>query len=181
MNQKKSLDEMNLIDNFLFGITMDNEETGPLLAETILKTIFHRDIHIKTINSEKVFWPPSGKEGNPPQDLQILLKYFADTRQDNACTPELIRIHNGVELIKRDPSIWRQFMDWKEYIEREHQEAAAEEKERADAERKRADSERKRADSEQERADLEKQRADAAEAEVLRLRILLKNRGTDEK
>ena len=52
---------MNLTDNFLFGAAMDNEKSGQLIAETILKTLFHRDIKITRINPEKTFWPPSEK------------------------------------------------------------------------------------------------------------------------
>ncbi len=61
MNSNKHLADMNLTDNFLFGAAMDNEECGPLLAGTILKTIFQRDIHIKRINPERVILPPGRK------------------------------------------------------------------------------------------------------------------------
>ena len=68
-------------------------------------------------------------------------------------------------------------MDMKEYIERERREAVEEalieEKEHFEAEKHRADEEKRRADE-------EKCRADAAEAEVLRLRALLKNAGITE-
>ncbi len=295
MNQKKSLADMNLTDNFLFGAAMDNEESGPLIAGEILKTIFHRDIRIKGINPEKVLLPPGkglhgvrldayieeetaevlpgsiydlepenksteknslprrarfyhssidsrllrsgrnyddipvvwvifittfdpfgedrmvytirnqcvelqemgyddgagtlflytkGTKGDPPEDLQVLLKYLSDTRPENACTPELSRIQVCIEELKRDPGVGRQFMEWREYIERERREAISEEKERADAEKERADAEKERADAAEERAETEKKRADAekkrAEAmaeEVMRLRALLGNSG----
>ncbi len=61
MNHNKNLADMNLTDSFLFGVAMDNEKSGPLLAGTILKTIFQRDIQIKRINPERVILPP-GRE-----------------------------------------------------------------------------------------------------------------------
>jgi predicted transposase/invertase (TIGR01784 family) len=36
---------------------VSNEEYGPLIAGTILETIFHRKIKIKNVQSEKVVWP----------------------------------------------------------------------------------------------------------------------------
>ena len=48
---------MNLVDNFLFGTAVSNEEYGPLITGTILETIFHREIRIKNVQSEKVVWP----------------------------------------------------------------------------------------------------------------------------
>jgi Uma2 family endonuclease len=49
--------------------------------------------------------------------------------------------------------------------------------EQAEAERQRAEAERQRADTERQRADTERQRADEAEAELVRLRALLAERG----
>ena len=53
----KELEDMNLVDNFLFGTAVSNEEYGPLIAGTILETIFQREIRIKKVQSEKVVWP----------------------------------------------------------------------------------------------------------------------------
>ena len=132
-----------------------------------------------------------GTKGNPPEDLKVLLRYLSDTTADNACTPELAQIQNCIEKLKQDPEVGRQYMTWQEYIERERKEAVEEQKKendelkkRADAEKERADTEKVRADTEKERADTEKVRADAqekradkAEAEVLRLKALLKSNG----
>ena len=53
----KELEDMNLVDNFLFGTAVSNEEYGPLIAGTILETSFQREIRIKKVQSEKVVWP----------------------------------------------------------------------------------------------------------------------------
>ena len=53
----KELEDMNLVDNFLFGTAVSNEEYGTLIAGTILETIFQREIRIKKVQSEKVVWP----------------------------------------------------------------------------------------------------------------------------
>ena len=57
MSNYKDLEDMNLVDNFLFGTAVSNEEYGPLITGTILETIFHREIRIKNVQSEKVVWP----------------------------------------------------------------------------------------------------------------------------
>ena len=57
MSIYKELKDMNLVDNFLFGAAVSDEECGPLIARTILETIFHKKIRIKNIQSEKVVWP----------------------------------------------------------------------------------------------------------------------------
>ena len=57
MSNYKELEDMNLVDNFLFGTAVSNEEYGKLIAGTILETVFHRKIKIKNVQSEKVVWP----------------------------------------------------------------------------------------------------------------------------
>ena len=52
----KKLSEMNLVDNFLFGAAMDHEEAGRLIGKTILETILHREIQIRSVNPEKTIW-----------------------------------------------------------------------------------------------------------------------------
>ena len=124
-----------------------------------------------------LFLNVKGTKGNPPEDLRMLLKYLSDTRKENACTPELSQIQDEIEAIKRDSRIGRQYMNWKEYIERERSDAIEKEKKRTDSEKKRADFEKERADFEKERADSATERADKAEAEALRLRALLERNG----
>ena len=110
-----------------------------------------------------IFLNVKGTKGNPPEDLKVLLRYLSDTTADNACTPELTQIQKCIEKIKQDPEVWRQYMTWQEYIELERKDAVEEQKKENDELKKRADA--------------EKERADKAEAEVLRLKALLKSNG----
>ena len=312
----KKLSEMNLVDNFLFGAAMDHEEAGRLIGKTILETILHREIQIRSVNPEKTIWSsdtefhgirldayieeegtagiypgnvydvepdqksgekrklpkrarfyhshidmrllqsgesydllPSamvifittfdpfgqdrmiytirkrcielpemeyddgavtiflyvkGKEGNPPKDLQELLKYLSETKPENACNPELCRIQDIIENIRRDPQVRRHYMNLQEYLDREVEEEVekrvSEELEKRVSEKldkrmseeldkrmseeldKRVSEELDKAvdtavAEEKNRADLAEERAALAEAEILRLRALLKNAG----
>ena len=53
----RRLEELNLIDNFLFSTAIDHEEIGPVLAKTVLETILQREVTIGKIVSEKVIVP----------------------------------------------------------------------------------------------------------------------------
>ena len=131
-----------------------------------------------------LFLNVKGTKRSPPEDLKVLLRYLSDTTADNACTPELAQIQNCIEKIKQDPKVGSQNMTWQEYIERERKEAVEEQKKendelkkRADAEKERADAQEKRAEAQEKRAEAQEKRADEAEAEVLRLKALLKSNG----
>lgn len=54
----KAFEELNLIDNFLFGVALGHEVHGPLIAKTILETILQREVKIRNINPEKTLFPP---------------------------------------------------------------------------------------------------------------------------
>ena len=47
----RSLQELNLIDNFLFFSAIDHEEYGPIVAGTILETILQCEVQIGKIDS----------------------------------------------------------------------------------------------------------------------------------
>jgi predicted transposase/invertase (TIGR01784 family) len=53
----RQLEELNLIDNFLFSTAIDHEEFGPVLAKTVLETILQREVTIGRIISERVIVP----------------------------------------------------------------------------------------------------------------------------
>lgn len=54
---RRSLQDLNLIDNFLFFSLIDHERYGPIAARTILETILQRKVRIGKITSEKVLMP----------------------------------------------------------------------------------------------------------------------------
>ena len=53
----RRLEELNLIDNFLFSTAIDHEEFGPVLAKTVLETILQREVTIGRIIFERVIVP----------------------------------------------------------------------------------------------------------------------------
>ncbi len=59
MKQKsKSLEELNLIDNFLFSLVMSHEVYGRRTAQIMLSTIIGRDVKIRKLHAEKMILPP---------------------------------------------------------------------------------------------------------------------------
>ena len=53
----RQLDELNLIDNFLFSMMIDHEEFGADAAQTILETALQRKVKVGKVISEKVIAP----------------------------------------------------------------------------------------------------------------------------
>ena len=54
---RRQLEELSLIDNFLFSTAIDHDEFGPALAKTVLETILQRQVTIGRIISEMVIVP----------------------------------------------------------------------------------------------------------------------------
>ena len=54
---RRQLEELSLIDNFLFSTAIDHEKFGPVLAKTVLETILQRQVTIGRIISERVIVP----------------------------------------------------------------------------------------------------------------------------
>ena len=55
--EKTTLEQLNLLDNFLFGTTLGYEEYGKKVSGIILKTILGREVKIREVVSEKVIFP----------------------------------------------------------------------------------------------------------------------------
>ena len=126
----------------------------------MIYTIRNQCIELPEMDSDDdaatIFLNVKGAKGDPPEDLKVLLRYLSDIRAENACNPKLAQIPNCIEKFKQDPKVWRQYMNWQEYIELERKEAVEKQKKEND---------------------VLKKRADEAEAEVLRLKALLKSNG----
>lgn len=54
--QIKTLEEMNLLDNFLFGSVVSYPEIGERFVGSLLKTIFGREFKHLTVTAQKVFY-----------------------------------------------------------------------------------------------------------------------------
>ena len=55
--RRRTLEELNLIDGFLFGMALDHEKYGRILAKTILETVLQRQVRVGKISTEKVILP----------------------------------------------------------------------------------------------------------------------------
>ena len=54
---RRTLEELNLIDGFLFGVALDHEKYGRIIAKIILETVIQRKVRVGKINAEKVILP----------------------------------------------------------------------------------------------------------------------------
>ena len=52
----KRLEDMNLMDDFLFLTMLSDENYGPKIAAYILETIFRRPVGKVTVHTQKVFY-----------------------------------------------------------------------------------------------------------------------------
>ncbi len=55
--KSRSLEELNLIDNFLFSLVMSHEVYGRRTAQIMLSTIIGRDVKIRKLHAEKMILP----------------------------------------------------------------------------------------------------------------------------
>ena len=67
----KSLEEMNLIDNFLFDVIMSDETAGPLVGKIILETIFGKEFPNLKVHSEDIILPGSPEKHAIRMDAYI--------------------------------------------------------------------------------------------------------------
>ena len=57
---RKTLSELNLLDNFLFCEILGDEEYGREVAKIILETILRREVRVRKVSTEKVILPSKG-------------------------------------------------------------------------------------------------------------------------
>ncbi len=107
-----------------------------------------------------LFLYTKGTEGNPSKELQQLLYYMEDTREENAVTESLKDIHRMVEIVKRDREVELGYMKIFEREEMLIEQGREEERRNTEKERKNVEKER--------------QRANDAEKEVERLKEEIK-------
>ncbi len=86
--RKRKLEELNLLDDFLFGSVVSYPGIGEQFARILLRIIFRREFGKLTVISQK--------------NLQQLLLYFEDTKEANASNEDLKEIQSMVETVKRD-------------------------------------------------------------------------------
>lgn len=55
--ENKTLEQLSLLDSFLFGSTLSYKDYGKEVSHIILKTILGRDVKIRAVNPEKVIFP----------------------------------------------------------------------------------------------------------------------------
>ena len=59
---------------------------------------------------QTLFLYTRGSKGNPPEELQRLLHYLEDSREENALYGELKEIHRMVQQVKRDREVSLEYM-----------------------------------------------------------------------
>ena len=126
MNQNKvgmsrKLQELNLLDDFLFGklVTypgMGEQFCGQLISVILMMPYdpFGYDHMVYTIRNrceelpdmpyddgaKTIFLYTKDKKGNPSRQLRELLHYMEDSKEENACNDTLKDIHKMVTKVK---------------------------------------------------------------------------------
>ena len=141
---RRTLEELNLIDGFLFGMALDHEKYGRIIVDDGAVTVF---LYV------------DGKPDDISKDLVELVRFVGNTSAGNACSPKLEELLGYIDDLKRSPEVKEAYMTFEEYVESERREVRYEvrnemrgEIEKAHAERDAAVSERDAAISDRDTA-----------------------------
>ena len=77
---KRKLEDLNLLDDFLFGSVVTHPEVGEKFVREILKTIFGKDFGKLTVVPQKVYYGiDTDKHGADCQPKRTPVPYSADS------------------------------------------------------------------------------------------------------
>ena len=122
--RKRSLEELSLIDDFLFQEIISRGEAGEEICRILLSTILGRPIGRVRVTTQKVlagfdtnqrgirriYLYTKGTEGNPSQELRDMLKYMENSIAENVTNADIRAIHEQVDAVKRDKEVGVQYM-----------------------------------------------------------------------
>lgn len=166
--QKRNLEELNLLDDFLMGSVLSYPGIGPEVCRRMVSIILNREIKQIRIIPQKVYFGADslasgedygelknvivificpydpfqlnrmvytiksccveepalvyedgartiflytkGIKGNPPAELQRLLQYLEDSKEENAKDADLMAIHQMVQKVKHDREVSLEYM-----------------------------------------------------------------------
>lgn len=111
---RKSIEEMNLINGFLFDSTLENEEEAKIVVGNILKAVFYRDFNILSVISQKPIQSVDTKYHGIRLDVQISETKdgqkpsatiydmeMEDRPSDRKYLPKRLRYYNALHDVKR--------------------------------------------------------------------------------
>ena len=165
-NERKKLEELNLLDDFLFNAMMTYPEMGEKFTRKILKLLFNK----------AVLYTKGTKGDDISEELRQFLNYMENTTQTNAVNDTLKDIQKMVDIVKRDGEVSLSYMKGferdtimyekgqeaeRQNTERERQRADSAEKARDEAKNARDESENARTIAEKEKIKAQKETAEA--------------------
>ena len=131
----RTLEELNLVDDFLVNSLTSHKIYGEQSARYILECILHRqigkltvvpqrffcgenlethgirlDVYLDEENGEIFDIEPDQNDGNPPEELKQLLHYMEHSSVENASTENLKKLHRMVTAVKRDGEVGLAYM-----------------------------------------------------------------------
>ena len=104
---RRTLEELNLIDGFLFGMALDHEKYGRIIVDDGVVTVF---LYV------------DGKPDDISKDLVELVRFVGNTSAGNACSPKLEELLGYIDDLKRSPEVKEAYMTFEEYVESERRE-----------------------------------------------------------
>ena len=174
-SERKKLEELNLLDDFLFNAMMTYPEMGEKFTRKILKLLFNK----------AVLYTKGTKGDDISEELRQFLNYMENTTQTNAVNDTLKDIQKMVDIVKWDGEVSLSYMKGferdtimyekgqeaeRQNTERERQRADSAEKARDEAKKERDEAKNARDESENARtiAEKEKIKAQKETAEALK-------------
>lgn len=190
-SERRRLEELNLLDNFLFGTMVTHPDYGEAFSRHLLRLILNREIGKLKVVSQSVYFGSDpdqhgatmiflNTKGNPDDESEELcqfLRYAECSTPKNAITDELWNLHQMVDSVKHDEEVSVRYMrlwESEESIRRKAlEEGQALERINTEKEKARADEAEARADEEKAKTAEEKARADEAERKVAELQAII--------
>ena len=136
-NERKKLEELNLLDDFLFNAMMTYPEMGEEFTRKILKLLFNKEFRNLKVIAQKsygglntdlrearldvyvesddgaqttVLYTKGKKGDNISEELRQFLNYMENTTQTNAVNDTLKDIQKMVDIVKRDGEVSLSYM-----------------------------------------------------------------------
>ena len=149
--QRRKLEELSLMDDFLFNSMLSHPETGEKFTNKILKLLFNREFKNLRVSVQKVYAGMNTDLRGARLDVCIEgdfvdiegsespSVYDVEPDQNNAVNENLKDIQKMVDVVKRDGEVSLQYMKSFEHDQLMYEEGRLAEIKNTEREKKRAD------------------------------------------
>ena len=105
---RKKLEDMNLLDDFLFTTMVNDADVGEEFSKILIKTICGHAINHLKVSAQKVYY---GSDTHlHGVRLDVYLKEFSDEDTENASNEDLKTLQNMVNTVKHKEEVASNYM-----------------------------------------------------------------------